>query len=216
MRRLVVALVALLVLLVVADRVALAAADHVLAGRIQADQQLDSRPKVSIRGFPFLTQALGGTYHDVRLTLHDVRRGGVPIQTLAVRLHGVHVPLGAVLSQHLSSVPIDRADASALITYGDLNGFIGGRHLSVSQGEGGEIKVTGSVTAFGQTVQASGSGRLDVHGSGLTVTVGHGLDFPIPLGSLPFRIALTSAHANARGIVVAATANGLVVHPSSG
>ena len=160
MRRLVVALVAIVALLVVADRVAVLAADHVVAGRIQADQQLDSRPSVSIHGFPFLTQALGGKYDDVTLTLHDLRKGGVPIRTLRVRLRGVHVPLGAVVSQHLRSVPIDRAEATVV------------------------------------------------------VTVGQGLDFSIPLGALPFRIALTGAKATKQGIAVTATASGLVVHPT--
>lgn len=215
MRRLLVVLVAALVLLVVVDRVAVAAADHVLAGRIQQDQNLDSRPSVSIRGFPFLTQAIGGRYDDVRLTLHDVHRGGVPVRALSVRLHGVHVPLGAVLSQHLRRVPIDRAEAQILLTYADVNSFIGTRHLTVSQGSGGEIQVSGSATVLGRTVTASGSGRLDVHGTDLVVTVGHGLDFTVPLGSLPFRVALTGAHATRQGVVVGATATGLVLHPSS-
>ena len=215
MRRLLVALVAIVLLLVVADRVAVAAADRVVASRIQTDQQLDTRPKVSIHGFPFLTQAIGGTYDDVTLTLHDLHRGGVPVRTLAVTLRGVHVPLGSVLSQHLRSVPIDHANATVLITYADLNSFIGNRHLTVHEGSGGEITVTGSASVFGRTVQASGSGRLDVRGTDLVVTVGHGLDFTIPLGWLPFRVSLTSAHATRAGIVVGATAAGLVVHPHS-
>ena len=40
--------------------------------------------------------------------------------------------------------------------------------------------------------RASASGRVDVRGNDLAVTVGHGLDFTIPLEGLPFRIALVT------------------------
>lgn len=212
-RRLLIALAVIVALLVVADRVAVASADHVVAGRIQAEQGLDSRPSVSIHGFPFLTQAIGGTYTDVTLTMHDLRRGGVPVRTLSVRLRGVHVPLRAVLSQRLHSVPIDHATATVLITFADLNAFLDPRHLHVDAASGGRLRVTGSVTLLGRTLSASGTGRLDVKGDDVVVGVGHGLDFTIPLGSLPFRIVLVGAHATSQGVVVTATASGLVVHP---
>jgi len=214
MRRVVIVVVVILGLLVVADRVAVATAQRVVAQRIQTDQQLQQQPDVTIHGFPFLTQALGGRYDHVTLTVDDLRDRAVPVTKLTVDLHGVHVPLGSVLSGHVSRVPVDRATATVLLSYADVNSYLGGHHLTVSQGDNGEVKVTGSVTVAGSTVSASASGRVDVRGSDLVVTVGRGLDFTLPLAGLPFRIALVGAKATKAGIEVQATASGLVLHPT--
>ncbi|HMC67850.1 MAG TPA: DUF2993 domain-containing protein, partial [Mycobacteriales bacterium] len=197
-----------------ADRVALAAAEHVVAGRIQTDQGLSERPDVTIHGFPFLTQALGGRYDRVTVHVRGLRNRTVPVAKLTVDLSGVHVPLSAVTSGHLSRVPVDRATAKVLLSYDDVNAYLG-KHLTVSEGDNGEVKVTGSVTVAGQSVSASASGKVDVRGNDLVVAVGQGLDFTIPLGGLPFRIALVGAKATKAGIEVSATASGLVLHPSS-
>jgi hypothetical protein len=215
MRRVVIVIVVILGLLVVADRVAVVAADNAVAAQIETDQGLSQRPHVSIHGFPFLTQALAGRYGDVTLTLHDFHHTGVPVRTLTVDLHGVHVPIRAVVSQHLSRVPVDRASATILLSFAGLNTFLADKHLSVSAGSGGDIHVTGTATVLGRRVTASGTGHIDVRGSDLVVAVGHGLDFTIPLGGLPFRISLVSAKATNAGIVVQATASGLVLHPGT-
>jgi hypothetical protein len=213
MRRWLIVTAVIVGLLVIADRVAVVAADNVVAARIKTDQNLSQRPHVSIHGFPFLTQALGGRYDDVTLTLHDLHDTAVPVRTLTVDLHGVHVPLGAVTSQHLSRVPVDRATATILLSFSGLNSYLGDKHLVVTGTPNGDIKVTGTATVLGRTVTASGTGRIEVRGSDLVVTVGHGLDFTIPLSGLPFRIALVEAKATKAGIVVQATASGLVLHP---
>jgi len=214
MRRAVIVVLVILGLLVIADRVAVVAAEGVVAQRIQSDQGLSQRPGVTIHGFPFLTQALSGRYDRVTLHVQGLRNRTVPVQRLTVDLHGVHVPLGAVISQHLTRVPVDRATAKVLLSYDDVNSYLSGHHLSVSEGEDGQVKVTGTVTVAGNTVSASASGRVDVHGDDLVVVVGKGLDVTIPLGGLPFRIALVGAKATKAGIEVQATASGLVLHPS--
>lgn len=215
MRRAAIVIVVILGLLVVADRLAVVAAQGVVASRIESDQGLSQRPGVTIHGFPFLTQALSGRYGRVTLRVNGLRDRTVAVQRLTVDLHGVHVPLGAVMSQHLSRVPIDRANATLLLSYDDVNAYLAGHHLTVSEGDNGEVKVTGSVTVAGRTASASASGRIDVRGDDLVVTVGHGLDVTLPLGGLPFRIALVGAKATKAGIVVQATASGLVLHPSN-
>jgi hypothetical protein len=215
LRRWLLVLAVLAGLLLAADRVAATAAEHVVASRIQRDQGLTQRPHVSIHGFPFLTQAIGGRYDHVSLTLRNLHDRPVPVSNLAVDLRGVHVPLGAVLSQHLTRVPVDRATATILVSYSDLNDFLGDKHIVVSRGSADQIKVSGTATVLGRTVSASGSGRIDVQGSDIVVTVGQGLDFSVPLGGLPFRIALVGAKATNRGIEVDATASGLVLHPNN-
>ena len=58
MKKLLVALLVLLALLVGADRVAEQVAEGRIADQLRAD--LSSAPQVEIGGFPFLTQALAG------------------------------------------------------------------------------------------------------------------------------------------------------------
>lgn len=213
MRRAVIAIVVIVALLVVADRVAVLAGERAVADQVQTDQHLSTRPDVSIGGFPFLTQAIGGRYDDVTVTMHDLHRTAVRVQTLTVRLRGVHVGLGALTSQHLSAVPVDHATASVLVSYADINAYLGNRDIVVSNGGDGEVRVTGSVTALGRTASLSVQGRIDVHGSDVVVTVGHGLDFTIPLGGMPFSIVLVGAKATKQGITVTATASHVVLHP---
>ena len=213
MRRVVIVVLVLLGLLVVLDRVAVLAADRVVANRITTEQGLSQRPDVSIGGFPFLTQALAGHYDSVTLRMHDLQRTGVNVHLLTVHLSGVHVPLGAVVHGHVSSVPVDRATATLLLTYDDLNTFLGTRHIVLGDGGNGEIKVSATATVAGQTLSADGRARIQVRDGDLMLTVGPGIDVTIPLGGLPFRIELVGAKATKSGVEVTATASGLVLHP---
>lgn len=213
MRRLVFVAVVVIGLLVALDRVAVGAAERAVARQVQVDQDLTARPGVSIGGFPFLTQAVAGRYDDVTITMHDLHRTRVRVDSLTMHLHGVHAGLGAALSQHLSAVHVDRATATLVVSYADLDAFLGDRHLQVSDGGGGEVKVSGSATVAGQTISASARGRIDVRGSNVVVTVGQGLDFTVPLGGMPFSIKLLVANATKTGIEVTATATDVVLHP---
>ena len=160
MRRLLFVLLALVVLLVVADRVSVAEAQSEVAKRIQTEQGLVSRPGVSIGGFPFLTQAVAGHYDDVTLTLHDLRRGPVVVTRLTANLSGVHVPLSEVLSRNVGRVPVDRATARVLVDWADVNRWLGDRHLRLGPAPDGQVRVTATADIAGQTVGGSATGRL--------------------------------------------------------
>jgi len=212
-RRILIVVGIVVALLVVADRVAVVAADHTVAARIQTQEHLPSRPSVSIGGFPFLTQAIGGTYDDVTLTVHDFHRSVVHVDTISVTLHGVHVPLSAVFSQHLSSVPVDSATARVLLSYADLNTYLQPKGITVAAAGESEVRVTGSVTVAGQKLSASGAATIDVTSDSLLLRAANAVTIAIPLAGLPFGIALHSAKATKQGIQVTATAQGLVLHP---
>jgi hypothetical protein len=212
MRRLVIVAVVIVGLLVVLDRVAVGAADNAVAARIQTQQNLQSRPDVSIRGFPFLTQAIGGTYDDVTLTVHHYRRAAIAVDTITVDLRGVHVPLHAVLSQHVSSVPVDSASAKVLLSYADLNDYLRDKGITVASVGGTRVRVSGSVTVAGQKVTADGTATIDVKSDSLVLRGANDFAVTIPLGGLPFGIELRSARATNQGIQVTATAQGLVLH----
>jgi hypothetical protein len=69
-------LVVLLVLLVVADRVAVAYADRQVARQLQS-HGFPGTPHVAIEGFPFLTQLAARDVRDVHITASGLREGPV-------------------------------------------------------------------------------------------------------------------------------------------
>jgi hypothetical protein len=213
MRRLLLAAVALVVLLVVADRVAVAAAQRDIARRVQHDQHLGSRPSVSIGGFPFLTQLISGTYDDVTVSVDDVRVGALQVSMFDAHLVGAHVSFGDVVSQHISRVPVDRASAELVLTYADLNTWLRPRHLHLGPASGGKVRVTASGSVASASAAASGPGRLSVQGDTVTITAGPGLDIQIPLPGLPFRMRLNAVKATQEGVVVSGFADALVLRP---
>lgn len=77
LRRTLLWLMALLVVLLIVDRAALVITEHRLASRIQTAENLQSRPRLSIHGVPFLTQVVRGRYSSVGLQSSDpIRAAG--------------------------------------------------------------------------------------------------------------------------------------------
>ena len=98
MKALLVVVLLLVGLAVVADRVALGVAEDRVATELVQEGGLQGRPEVEIAGFPFLTQAIGGRYDDVHISL-TAEQLGQPEGTRAdIALHGAEVPLSSVLS----------------------------------------------------------------------------------------------------------------------
>jgi len=120
MRRLLIVLVVLAALLVAADRVGVVVAQNRLASQIQQQLNLDRKPDVSIRGIPFLTQAISGTYKDIRVQLPDVDAGDVQNVAIDARLQGTHVPLSDAVGGNVGQIPVDRISGTLLIPYDEL------------------------------------------------------------------------------------------------
>jgi hypothetical protein len=217
----------LVVVLIAADRVGAIVAAQVLASKIKTDEGLAHRPDVTVGGFPFLTQAIRGKYSDVKVTASDVTLNGVDVTTIAVQLHGAHIGWRAALHGNVHTVPVDTADGQVTISYPAVDAYLQSRHLTVSQGSDGQVKVTASVRIAGHTVKASGIGTATVASSVIAVRVhqisvaagahvshlslAQRINFTLPLNGLPFRIALGSVRGTANGIVATGTARDLVL-----
>ncbi|NBH05693.1 DUF2993 domain-containing protein [Amycolatopsis sp. SID8362] len=120
-RRWVIALIVLVLLLVGADFGAAAFAEHMISQKAREQLQLTDDPSVTIHGFPFLTQALGGDYRHI-----SVSAAGLPVadklQDVAVNaeLENVSAPLSDLTAGNTKSITIGELTGSVTIKAADL------------------------------------------------------------------------------------------------
>lgn len=220
MRKLVISLVALLLLLVVADRVALAVAENKISDRVAASYQLPAKPRVSIRAFPFLTQVVSGDYREIDVSAGRVSVGSIRLTQLRARLHGVHASVGQLLRGGLGAVTADRAAGSAVIPFSELSGWL--PHGVTLSRAGRDVRVSGTVQVLGARVPLSGTVAPSVTGGGIKVTP-HNLTVPggvtlpagavadrlgivIPLTDLPLHLQVGSVAVTGSGLRASASA----------
>ncbi|MDT4939615.1 MAG: hypothetical protein QOG80_3286 [Pseudonocardiales bacterium] len=223
-RVLLVVLVALVGLLVAADRIGLAVAERTAAVTLQSSQHLAQRPSVSIAGFPFLTQLATGSFDSIHVTVRDLTVGQrsstqLRIARLDVTLRQVHV------SRDFSSARSQFGTATALIDYSDLSHTLG---ATFTYAGNGRVQAVASVGVIpGVSVPASAAAAVRVSGDSLTfndprVTVA-GQQVPpalagyfnslfgtsIPLTGLPFGVHVTGVRAASGGVTITLSATGL-------
>ncbi|HYU66217.1 MAG TPA: DUF2993 domain-containing protein [Jatrophihabitantaceae bacterium] len=223
----------LLVALVIADRVAVSAADAAVEKRLaeQAPFDASNKPDVSIHGIPFLTQALSGKYDEIEVSGDALRLEQVSGVDFDAHMHGVHVPFSKALSRDVKSLPIDRVDASVGIPYAEAARLIGIKGLTLSAGRKGALHVSVPVTVPGSsatvtgtadaTVRVSGNrlsykvGQITVAGvqlpAAVTSAVESQMDGAFTLPSLPYRLEVTGVTATSSGVQVTAHAAHIVV-----
>ena len=227
--KLLLVLLGLAVLLVVADRLALRAAESTIAARLAEGGQLGPSPVVEVRGTPFLTQALRGRYDDVLVRAEGVPAGDLRVSSFVAELRGLQVPLSDVVQGDVQSVPVDELSARAVITLADLAKVVADRGLQVSPAEGGLVRVTGGVEVFGRRLEASAVSRVALEGNTVVVTaerfevgnsvadavlsaaLGDRLDFRFELGPLPYGLQVTSLRPSTTGVVLTARSDGAVL-----
>ena len=235
-----IALAVLLLLLVIADRVAAhVASTEAVSQIVQKSQGLASRPSVSFGGFPFLTQVAFGKYTDISVGIHDISPQGSPrIESVTAHLRGAHVPLSTVLNGDLKTIPVDHIRATVAMRFADLNAFLANQPGQLRlAGRNGAVQVNGTIDQGGETFKVSGTAKLAVDGEGLVitptslhVTTGGPLDdilgaagdtlgdvlsafppVPVPLPGLPFHLRLTSVHSDDNGLVASGAADKVVL-----
>ncbi|MGZ4604632.1 MAG: LmeA family phospholipid-binding protein [Blastococcus sp.] len=227
MKALLVVLVLLLGLGVVADRVAVNYAEGKVATQLADKGRLHGTPSVVISGFPFLTQAMAGSYDDVRISLTAAELGQPAGTKAAVDLHGVQVPLSEVLSGSVRKVPVGRIDGTATLSYALLSSKLGPSTRLTREGNG--LRVTRTVELLGQQVPLTAVGKVTLEGNDLVVHVsraaGAGVNVPALLldraaglldlrytvPPLPFGLKLTSVTPAAGGVDVRVEASDAVL-----
>jgi LmeA-like phospholipid-binding len=226
-RALLVVLLVLAALFVVADRVGAAVAEDQVADRIAEQAGLPGPPEVDITGFPFLTQAVSGTYDEVRIQLTAADLGQPEGTDADVALRGVQVPLSDVVAGSVQQVPVDRIDGTATLSYDLLSSQLEGDTTLERDGDG--LRITRTVELLGQQVPLTASGNVTLDGSDLVVDVeeatGAGVDLPeavvgrasdlldlrYTIPPLPLGLQLTAVRPAEDGVVVDLEATGTVI-----
>jgi len=232
MRRLLIVLVVLAALLVAADRVGVVVAQNRLASEIQQQLELDAKPDVSIRGIPFLTQAIRGTYKDIRVQLPDVDAGDVQDLSVNARLQGAHVSLSDALGGNVDRIPVDQISGTLLIPYDQLARASGISGLTITR-EGDSLRLTGSVQVLGRSIKAEAVGRVEVNDGRIAINAEQAtvagipvpeavldeaarlLSFRVQPQNLPLNLRITAVHLTDTGLLVDAVSDDVVLRPDS-
>jgi len=220
MRKLLIGAAVLAVLLVTADRISVAIAENQISDRLTSAYGLPDKPRVSIAGFPFLTQVAAGDYRQIDVSASQVPAGGATLHNLNVRLSGVHATVGQVLGNGSSMVTAERAAGSAMVGFGTVNRrLLCGFRL---HRDGKNLSVSGRLAYHGAHIPVSATVALGVSDSGIRVTPVR-VDVPgipglpvsayssqlrivVPLSTLPLHLRLTSVHVTPDGLRIAASA----------
>lgn len=229
MRRLAVLLVLLVAVLGAVEVLGPGVVEGVVAARIKQESGLAASPEVELRGRPFLTQAVRGTYDDIVVRSRDVPAGRLSFETVETQLTGVQVPLASALTGQVDSVRVGRVSTRAVVGYDTLTAAVADRGLEVAPGETGLLRVTGRVDVLGETLSAVAVSRPSLEGQSIVVTaeqfevgndvanalisgaLGKKLDFEIALDPLPYGLELRSVDARPAGVVLTAQATDVVL-----
>jgi hypothetical protein len=212
--------IVLLILLVIADRVALAVTENDMASQFQQNG-LPVKPSVTIQGFPFLTQLVAKDFKQVDISASNVpvplpTGGTLTISSIKATIDGLHI------SSYSSTATarVDQMNATGFVSFSALAaaaGVGGGTGITFSPVNSNTVKITASlagivsdseeaqITTTGpQTIQvkflASGGGVL-----GSVLGSLQPFSFSLPKG-LPPSLKITNLSFSSQGVNIAAAA----------
>jgi hypothetical protein len=218
-RPLLITLAVLAVLFVIADRIAVALAESEAADQLRQSRQTDGKPEVSIDGFPFLTQLLGGELDKVHasaegMRAEDTEGTSLRITKFSADLHDVKFSDGfatATARGASGTVRISYADLSAAappgvrISYGGPSSKAGVSEVKASAGIPvlGEQSVTSEISLVdGDTVRVRAKSVPASSIPGAEERIREYLDFDKQVTGLPEGMRLDSIEADESGIVI--------------
>lgn len=213
---------------VAADRIAVRVAEDRVATRLADQRPFHGKPSVRIRGFPFLTQALDGTYHDIELTGLGEPVAGMVGAHVKATLHGAHIPLSAARTG-VHTVPVDRVDVTVTVPLLQLARAAGVPNLTLSSHKGqlvaqspyrlpgiGSITLSATVHLALTKDGLDGTlGQLSALGAilpgGVTDAARQAMRIHLPLPDLGFDSALGGVHVVGGNVVLTGSARHVVL-----
>jgi DNA-binding beta-propeller fold protein YncE len=198
----------IIVLLVAADRVACTVAENQMASQIQK-QGFPAKPKVTIEGFPFLTQLAAKDFKTVVISASNVTEGPLDIASLNATIHGMHI------NSSFSGATVDTINGSALITFTALANAGGiPQGITLSADGPNQVQANISIGPLSETAVAqvtrSGASQINVKiiraGDIPASVLGSLEDFSVSIPKLPAGVSIQSVSVTQQGVLI--TANG--------
>jgi hypothetical protein len=228
MRKVLIVVVVLLIGgLIAADRIGVVIAQNEIGRQIANQYNLQKRPKVSIAGFPFLTQAIGGSYDKITVNIGDWTQQSVTVHELKIQMSGLHAPLSDVINNNTSNITADTGTASAIIPFEALKQQAPKEVKEISA-SGSDLLIKGTVKANLPVVgvvtsDLTATVKLKATAQGIQVTpdtvqnsggqsipiglLSQRLSFLVPVRNLPIGSRISQVDVTPTGLRVAATAN---------
>ena len=206
------ALIVILVLLVIGDRVALAVAENQFA-----DQAVKSgmpvKPSVTIEGFPFLTQLAARDFNKVDISASNIPAGPVNITSVKATLNGMH------LNSSFNGATVDHITATGFISFAalanagglnDLGGVTitaqGSNEMKITANVGGIVSDT-EIAKITQTGPTTISVQVVNSGSPLSGILSSFGSFTFSIPKLPVAVHIQSIAVTPQGLTMTATAD---------
>jgi hypothetical protein len=237
-------LIVIAVLLIVADRVAVAYAERQVADRVAAQVAAkgasSDRPQVTIHGVPFLTQVVAGKYKDVTVVLRNLsgKAAGdrtVRMPVVDITAHDVKAPLSALRS---GSQPIvaGTVDGTATLDYASVATLLNQKGLQLSDKDG-KLGVTAPVQILGRTLTVTGTADVTVQGQVLSIhfqqltaaglagvpladtllnAYARTISVDLKVPALPFNLVLKSVQPQPAGLVLTGNASNVPLNRAAG
>ncbi|HEY6707741.1 MAG TPA: DUF2993 domain-containing protein [Actinomycetota bacterium] len=170
MRKLLIAVVVVLLLGAGADFAAARVFEDRVTEALQREYDLGRRPVVQVRDVPFLPHLATGRFSTIDLAATDATARGINAAQLKLTLHGVRVPRDVLLGEP-GRITVDRADGTIELTEAEVNRLLADRlqggALAIKE-NGVELRV--QVPLLGQTVEALVTGELGARDGRVTFT----------------------------------------------
>lgn len=230
MKKLLITLVIVVGLLIGADFAGRAIAESMAATQL-AERSGVTNPDLDIHGFPFLTQAIGGTYDHVTLTADGVMLGTVPAKA-AVDAYDVHYPLSDAVHGRTDGMTADRAVVTLRTPTSSFTTLLNAPGVTLTAGSQGQVQVGTTVTVAGKTLPITADASVSVSDGVLhlkpgTVSFGgvdstvlpaavqaaaaKALTFDVPLDGLPVDVQSGTLRVDGEDLVVTAELHDVVI-----
>jgi LmeA-like phospholipid-binding len=135
MRKLLIAVVILVLLGAGADFAAARIFEDRVTDTLQREYDLGRRPVVQVRDFPFLPHLATGRFSTIDVAATDARAKGVNAAQLQLTLQGVRVPSEVMLGEG-GRITVERADGTIELTEAEVNRLLADRL------QGGALDIT--------------------------------------------------------------------------
>ena len=229
MRKLLIAVVVLLLLGAVADFAAARIFEDRVTEALQREFDLGRRPVVQVRDVPFLPHLATGRFSTIDLAATDASAKGINAALLKLTLHGVRVPREVMLGEP-GRITVDRADGTIELTEAEVNRLLADRLQggTLTIGEDG-VQVRTRLELLGQPVDAVVAGRLGASDGEVTFTpteirlgqrtldpaqqdlLASQFTFRVPLPELPAGVRLERVETRPGTVVLSGRAAGIGV-----